>query len=761
MLSLQVFRLVSIKPQAKNKVRLTKVLAWSTQPQALQYLKRTSLAMQLCHHTHSICAQLQPEATPKLVELVDGKVRRAADADFKRISTGLVRDPALDHTPAVTVLVGVLVDTQARFRQYEQWPFKLCQLCSTFNTEHMDACVKFLRAPDEELDSGFSLPLKQLALSWGSNAAALKFLTGHRVQALLRAAFTGSGASSLPAERKFAEAKRSEAPRLCHIATASRNHMLRLFHRWREAHVAAIQAAERACAMAQKTNVASLAWQARADLLPRPGPSSSRRMPINEGGNFEALSAARVSQDAQLKRRVAQLRAEAADALASARGQVDGPVTMSDWAQWFDTNRDSFTTALREAGQLRRAVNRRLVADETLPTAPRARPSPDADSAAPVTVLFALLRRRRGWHVMRLSPPARMRLLFLWPYNGITWVNDVTPAVAPGVPQQRSFAISCEAQISGVPLSKFSAAVAETVAAAAEEGIVVRAEVFEVAIQAVPSAEKLDVSIRDLQPVLMELPRRLRRRKQATRAESEDSSHSSESELPGHRSVDSASTPEVETDLDDGLSGDSSDADIESPQKGDKEAPLSGDDANKAAAGDDVAQQAAPRHPRHTWTVYANLWWRVVSHPHASDVRINLTGALESAGVGYPKSKQLTPGHFGESKPEVPRCALLLRCWSLWRLQQGEWLNDPRYPYRKREFAVQLQALRQDLLVFQRQLPPGSAFLGNAAAANQAAKWTPTLVKDIAAATGRPSAAGASTGAFGAASSFGAPAGAL
>ena len=104
----------------------------------------------------------------------------------------------------------------------------------------------------------------------------------------------------------------------------------------------------------------------------------------------------------------------------------------------------------------------------------------------------------------------------------------------------------------------------------------------------------------------------------------------------------------------------------------------------------------------------------------------------------------------------------LLRCWSIWRVQQGggRWLNDERYPYRRREFARQLRDLHSDLLEYHRALPPGAPFLNNAAAAALASKRAPTLVKDITTATGSPGATGGSgaTGSSGATRGSGAAA---
>ena len=83
--------------------------------------------------------------------------------------------------------------------------------------------MSFLSLLDELLDLGFGLPLRKLALESGSELTGLRYLMSEGVQKAIVSSFEASVASSLPAERAFAETKRSEAPRVCHDATAGRN----------------------------------------------------------------------------------------------------------------------------------------------------------------------------------------------------------------------------------------------------------------------------------------------------------------------------------------------------------------------------------------------------------------------------------------------------------------------------------------------------------------------------------------------------------
>ena len=120
---------------------------------------------------------------------------------------------------------------------------------------------EFLRLPSHDLDLGVSLPLQRIAKAQGPDRAQLEFLLSAKVQEALVLAFSESTATSLPAERYFAQAKRNEAPRLCHVATAGRNLMLRQFLRERSDILGRLNSAAEALRKALKTSFTSLAWE--------------------------------------------------------------------------------------------------------------------------------------------------------------------------------------------------------------------------------------------------------------------------------------------------------------------------------------------------------------------------------------------------------------------------------------------------------------------------------------------------------------------
>ena len=284
-----VLRFVGVQPREENQTRLVKVHKFYQLLGGLDYLKRTSLALQLTLHTHSICAKQDPDALPVLVQLAQGRVCQAVLVDFERVVASLSDDTQLDVSAAVTLLFSALLDILTRFKQHEDWPYLVFRLCQAYDADFEFNCLRFLRVPDDQLDPGFSLQLKKLALAQGSAPRPMQYLVSGAVQRTLHVALAASSASSLPAERRFAEAKKAEAPRLCHVAVTSRNHILRQFLRWRDSHLERLEAAERSFRAASKTNVQSLAWAACSQDLPRPGAGSTRQQPLNTGGDPQVV----------------------------------------------------------------------------------------------------------------------------------------------------------------------------------------------------------------------------------------------------------------------------------------------------------------------------------------------------------------------------------------------------------------------------------------------------------------------------------------
>ena len=210
--------------------------------------------------------------------------------------------------------------------------------------------------------------------------------------------------------------------------------------------------------------------------------------------------------------------------------------------------------------------------------------------------------------------------------------------------------------------------------------------------------------------------------------------------MPSQRSEDSDVLPEVETDLESAV--DDPGVDISSGSDTDAAAAaVAPDDAAAAMAPDGAGAALAPqlRAGRDTWTVFRNLWWRITSSALYKDVRINIASEMANAGMGadgLQVQKQFKPERFGETKPNVPVTVLVLRCWSIWRAQQGSWIDDVRHPYRRRELRHQQKLLRDDVASFHAAaaLAPDAPFCNNADAHRLARHWVPDIVTAV---TGR------------------------
>ena len=209
--------------------------------------------------------------------------------------------------------------------------------------------------PDELLDLGFWLPLRKLALQSGSELNALRYLMSEEVQTAIVSSFEASAASSLPVERAFAETKRSEAPRLCHVATAGRNQQIRQHLRQRQD---LLEAAEKSVAQLRRSMTESLlrlAWEVYSKLAP-----------ADLHGNSAATQAFVRQHGGKLKAEL-ERRREAARIIVEGNFTGDLPVTQQQWIAWFREHDDEFRDKMSVAGARRKAANSRLTPAPDIP----------------------------------------------------------------------------------------------------------------------------------------------------------------------------------------------------------------------------------------------------------------------------------------------------------------------------------------------------------------------------------------------------------
>ena len=640
-----------------------------------------------------------------MVRLSKGEVVGAWEEDLSGVLRRLRLDPTLDVAACVTLLLLVSMDVVLRFGMYEQYPFKCFELSRAYNEHWRVKCMDFLQVPDEHLDVGFSLRLKQLALAAGATEGEqLAYLMSESVQEALKTTFATAAVSSLPVERAFAETKRQEAPRLCSVATASRNQLLRHFHRDRENMVSRIEVTQCGLRQAMKKNAHSLAWERRADLV-APGIRAGSA-PALDSGKAAELSAYVAANRKDLDEEVCAGRARAK--AAAQRAKVTMPVTEAEWAAWIASRRDEFGTLMRSATSERRAVNERLVAASERPIpVPRLSPAVASQAQRPAASWVQLLWGRSGWYA--LQSRRGVVTLLLSHSRQHTWglcVDDL--AVRERVFRLES---TCARNLRHRirPLRELCACPVDGV--------------WELCMAGAFAQGMVELQVARATPVLSPLPAAARKReaRQAPAADCEDDvSAGSGDEV---RAVAKDLKGVLDSDSDGGSVDTDMDSDLELDDFTRKEAalvksrmadrlqelaaraldPAAPALAESPPASDLVTDAEEPRLPRAavlSWTIWESLWFYITQDPKYSDVKIHMRGWLYSdSGGGMGREwagKALTPHHFGETTASPTRTMILLRAWALQRARVRGWCVQR--PGRQREAQRMSEGIIADVL---------------------------------------------------------------
>jgi hypothetical protein len=719
----ELLRFRKAHPRDRSRLRVDKVLAFVKAEATPQFLRRTALALQLVGHVNRICGQLGSDPEPLLVRLAKGAVERVVVSDLARIIGDLHLDPGLDVGACLAVLLATAMDLLCRFRHYAEWPYAAWALCRKFNPDgYIVACSRFLEADEAALDMGLGVPLLQLARrQGGNNIARLQWLMGDAVQVSLCMAFQSSAASSLPVERAFAETKRSEAPRLCHVSTAGRNQILKQYLRDREEVLEEAELAAAAMRRSAKANLQSLACELRPDLAFGGGEGTGASM-------RDFIEANRGSMQEELRRR----KESARRALERASAK-EVPVSHADWVDWLDEHEDEFAELMRTATARRRMQNRRLEAAPDVPAGVR-RLAP-IHRAADTKHLSAWAQRlwgRSGWHCALVQQKG-VRLLFLLVWHQRTYALDLSECQVG-----REYVVGvndCAELLAKLqPLEDL------------DFGGVREVREALMSTRSVPGAVRFCVKrCRVLAEPLAK--RRAAKRRQAV-GEAEEDEADSDAEVVAHiaddvggRSDGEESGVSVDTDQDSGLDDlfvsaqrleDNPDAGVSDLEE---EGVDDGDDA--LAGGEDGSLAPAQldeggpryRHPAGTWTVWDNLWFYMTRRPGFFDIKIWIKSPLRNSetGMGVTEmSKTVRPRHYGDSEEDPWRCKFVLRAWALWRARQNAWTAAK--PCRARELARQQELLVKDmrLALGDRPQPP---LLGTARAHNNLLAWAPQVVE--------------------------------
>ena len=602
--------------------------------------------------------------------------------------------------------------------------------------------------PDSALDVGFSLQLKRLAEAAGdSEAARVAYLLADTTQRALELAFKASAASSLPVERAFAQTKRNEAPRLCHVSVASRNQLLRNFLREREALLAPLQEAEAALRKATKLRIQSLAWQQRSELVGRAlgcvALEKKQQKALVKAHDASAMLDYVENHKSALLQQVAAIRQEAQSQVEAARQMTKGPLTAGEWMEWFTTHRDTFVSNMQTATKQRRALCQRLNVAPGAPVAAAAgvRFAPESASAATSAGKHwtQVLRGRDGWFAVQ-TVERNVKTLYLYSRGSRTYALDFDRCRVSAT----SFTLCGD--VESFDVSRLVNPLSEVQLAGAF------GQCIELVVTAQASLGQVTFSVAHAQPVHAPLPRRARESaKTKTAGDLPQETDSSASEFEKEDVQDALSQSSgcfsVDTDVDDVVDSAKKPACCEAGESDSSEAsgarasPAEAGGAGSAEDGGDAGDEAAAvragpayRHPPGTWKEWENQWFYITQTPGWTDVKCHMKTPFRNCldGMGWfgNFTKTMSPHMFGETVLEPTRTFLLLRAWAIWRVRLGAWHREREG--RSREVERQVARLTADIIAA--ASTPREPLLGSAEAQALLRKWLPDVAAAVVAA---------------------------
>ncbi|CAK0870746.1 unnamed protein product [Prorocentrum cordatum] len=350
---------------------------------AFVLLRRASMVLQLTGGVEALtCAEPKPGALPTVVVLAKGAAHEVVNERLQRLLSTMCKDQELDAGAAAGVLFGTAVDLIVRFDVFKAYPFQLCYLCRAwFPQTYTTHILRLLHGPAGKLDVGVTFQLYSLAWATGDEMSAIRWFASEPVQDFLQRTCQEALATSLPAERRHAEAKRWETSKVTNIATQ---------------------------------------FGRVGDSDPDEDDTAARRLAYIEE-HADELESQRAALVAAAEREYESL-------LLACRV----PLTRAQWAQWLDENMEQFAEKMQSAPGRRRARNHRLRARPGLPL-PAARVGPEVDQWKPCETQWGvILERRSGWHGIHVRPN-RKHMFFLYTLAGRTYAIDMEPFLTGAV----------------------------------------------------------------------------------------------------------------------------------------------------------------------------------------------------------------------------------------------------------------------------------------------------------------------------------------
>ena len=108
--------------------------AFFDEPTSLEYLKRTSLSLQICDHAQRSCEKKRSaDGGPLLARLAKGYVQDLVARDLDELLANLHLDQHLDVGAAATQLLCVACELHVRFADYSAYPYALYKLIRKYS----------------------------------------------------------------------------------------------------------------------------------------------------------------------------------------------------------------------------------------------------------------------------------------------------------------------------------------------------------------------------------------------------------------------------------------------------------------------------------------------------------------------------------------------------------------------------------------------------------------------------------------------------
>ena len=688
-----ILGLREICPNKENQKRLSRFLSFYSSVAADQRLRQASLCLQLTDLALNLVAQTRAQdgKPPCLVRLAQGNVETRTCQKFSEICALLQDDPDLDQSSA---LFGLLVTEShiiIRMAEFQQYPAALWKLTQEWNPAgYVYEIECFLEQADENLDTGYSLQLKQDAWKNGNLPDAIAYILSDRIQSELGGIFRASAATSLEVERKHWQDRRTEGKKFIGVARASRNSILSRYRVLRRTIAPVRKQQVKLAKSLRHMSAPALAAKRNPSWLPRPAGFNT----VAHVGNKPALDEYYAQNKNTLEAEAKRIR-ETAKAFANSSKDMElshgMPFSNSMWMKWIEANDAEFRKQLRSATRERKVIGARLQPRPAgLPSASRIGPRARSTTS---TLIKKFLQQKQGW--FSVTATASPLVLFV-----VTLIRQVW-----AVPLQQVRGRHFEFDLS-LPFCKLLKPISE----------ILRNHCGSVSDEDQATLDQLEIELVNFDGKMMKInivaaeTIVLRPRKPKKTSGAPGSSSESDEDDKIYHLQEESGSEELESDIESAL-----EQELEEPNQVPDVGGEEGDE-----------QDLADRAPSGTHVFDKSGYFTFVNYATKGEKkdckvivcrRFCVPGPF---GLGLSnKSKTLQILSFDESLAHPVRSHILLKAWSLFRSSQGDWLDY--CPSRRRWWNDELNNLKKEIAAL--GYAPGT--IGSHAADEKLREWCP------------------------------------